>query len=241
MKPVVFLPGFLGVAAEWVPVQERMTSEVTSRAMALPTASDWESGIREILTQLPAVSFLVGYSMGARLALGCALAAPTRFTGLGFISGNPGLRQEERATRWQQDETWAKQIEGVPWQRFLSDWYNQPVFDSVSADERAAWIRQRTELNRSEQAHRLRCFSIAKQPDYWAQLAGLQVPTLVLVGEKDAKYREIARQMTAHQPKLTVQIVDGAGHAVHRERPREVAKALTRFMTKHDLQETNHE
>jgi hypothetical protein len=49
----------------------------------------------------------------------------------------------------------------------------------------------------------------------------LHIPVLLIVGELDTKFTEIARSMAQALPQSQLCIVPGAGHAVHLEQPEE--------------------
>jgi 2-succinyl-6-hydroxy-2,4-cyclohexadiene-1-carboxylate synthase len=51
------------------------------------------------------------------------------------------------------------------------------------------------------------------------------VPITLLAGERDAKYRSIAAAMAERIPHARLVTVEGAGHALHLERPDTVAAA----------------
>ena len=76
MTPLVFLHGFLGSPAEWQPVVEQLPWAGPKQAVSLPLADSWQQGLQRIAESLPAECILVGYSLGARVALAIALAYP---------------------------------------------------------------------------------------------------------------------------------------------------------------------
>ena len=53
---------------------------------------------------------------------------------------------------------------------------------------------------------------------------------LLVVGKKDRKYAEIAEAMRERIPGSEVAEVDGAGHCVHLEKPKEFAALAERFL-----------
>jgi 2-succinyl-6-hydroxy-2,4-cyclohexadiene-1-carboxylate synthase len=52
------------------------------------------------------------------------------------------------------------------------------------------------------------------------------MPVLLIVGEYDHKYREIAQRMVQALPDGRLEVIAGAGHAVHLERPAAVAALI---------------
>ena len=53
------------------------------------------------------------------------------------------------------------------------------------------------------------------------------MPVVLVVGERDQKFRTIAEQMVSAIPAARIVIVPGAGHAVHLEAPELVATLVT--------------
>jgi 2-succinyl-6-hydroxy-2,4-cyclohexadiene-1-carboxylate synthase len=47
-----------------------------------------------------------------------------------------------------------------------------------------------------------------------------------VTGEHDEKFTRLAREMGAHLPKARLSVIEGAGHAVHLERPADLAMLL---------------
>jgi 2-succinyl-6-hydroxy-2,4-cyclohexadiene-1-carboxylate synthase len=67
--------------------------------------------------------------------------------------------------------------------------------------------------------------SLAVQPDLRAQLRARRYPFHYLCGERDAKFRAIARDVAA-----TTHIIHHAGHNAHRENPAAVVSCLAQFL-----------
>ena len=82
-------------------------------------------------------------------------------------------------------------------------------------------------------ASSLRLAGAGAQEPLWRRLGELgqqALPVLLLTGELDLNYRRHAQRMAALiRPTARLEVVDGAGHACHLERPLAVAEAITRF------------
>ena len=59
----------------------------------------------------------------------------------------------------------------------------------------------------------------------------MRAPTLLLTGERDAKFTDIARAMAAEIPLVWGHSFPGAGHAPHLESPEEWAREVTSFLS----------
>ncbi len=73
----------------------------------------------------------------------------------------------------------------------------------------------------------LRMLGQGVQPSNWERLRELSMPTLLIVGELDAKYVAIAHRVAAAVDDARVEVIAGAGHACHLEQPDAVAHLLT--------------
>jgi 2-succinyl-6-hydroxy-2,4-cyclohexadiene-1-carboxylate synthase len=241
MTPAVFLHGFLGSPDEWQPIFDGLDRSRPVRTATLPAADSWPLGIEQLVASLPERFVLVGYSMGARIALGVTLEFPQRVRGLCMIAGHPGLPPREREARRLHDDTLAQRLLHSPPSEFLDAWYRQEVFASISEATRTVWVRQRQSLDRSDQANLLRCYSLGVQPDFWSRLGQIAVPAQIVVGELDGKYVAIARAMQRQAPQMQLTIVPRAGHAVHREQPAALREVLQAFLAHLPQEEHEHE
>jgi 2-succinyl-6-hydroxy-2,4-cyclohexadiene-1-carboxylate synthase len=176
----------------------------------------------------------VGYSMGGRVALAAAVAAPERVRRLVLESASPGLEEAAaRKERREEDEALATRIErlGMGW--FVDYWMGQPIFDSQhrlsmkSLEEtRALRLRNRP----SGLIAALRGYGLGAQPSYWGALSSLRHPTLVLTGALDEKFTAIGARMAKVLPRGTHHSVENAGHAIHFEDPEGWLAQVTTFL-----------
>lgn len=187
-----------------------------------------------LVDSFDAASFsVVGYSMGGRLALYLASIYAMRMDALVIESASPGLRTDaERVERRASDERWARMLKEQGTASFLDAWYRQPLFESLAAraDLLTAVKASRMQNVPGELARALHGFSVGNQPPLWDEWRGNHIPTLVVAGELDAKYRAVAREMGAMCDAARVAIVPGAGHNVHEEAPDEYNCTVLAFL-----------
>lgn len=177
---------------------------------------------------------LLGYSMGGRVALSFAASHPERIDTLILESASPGLADAaERESRAAADNGLADTIDQDGLDRFVDYWECLPLFasqkllpESVRADLRT----QRLKNNPRGLANSLRGMGTGVQPSLWDALASLDFPTLLIVGELDTKYTDIAKQMVKRLPAAKVALFKGAGHTVHLERPEAFDKRVLEFL-----------
>lgn len=166
---------------------------------------------------------VLGYSMGGRVALHLALAAPARVRALILESTSPGIVDPaERAARVQSDEGLADSIEREGIVAFVARWESQPLF--ASQHRLPKDVQERLRAERMHQrprglANSLRGMGAGAMQPVWDRLGELGMPVLVIAGELDEKYVTIARRMGERLPHAQVETVAAAGHAVHLEQP----------------------
>jgi 2-succinyl-6-hydroxy-2,4-cyclohexadiene-1-carboxylate synthase len=73
------------------------------------------------------------------------------------------------------------------------------------------------------------------QEPLWASLPLLALPTLLVVGEEDMKFRGVAAAMAARMARAQVAIIPRAGHAAHVENPAAFNARVLRFLTQEPL------
>ena len=178
--------------------------------------------------------YLFGYSMGGRLALYLAINFPTRFEEIILESASPGLKSKvERSLRYQSDLKLANKLENSNYEEFLSNWYSQPLFESLRQHDNFEKVKQRRlENNRLELAKSLRNLGIGNQPSLWGKLSNHQIPTLLMVGEYDDKFQAINTEMAELCQVAKVKIIPESGHNIHWENPSEWIESIINFLVK---------
>jgi 2-succinyl-6-hydroxy-2,4-cyclohexadiene-1-carboxylate synthase len=178
---------------------------------------------------------VLGYSLGGRVALHYAVAAPERVAALILIGASPGIPDEaERRARREADEALARDIERDGVAAFVDRWERLPLFASqatLPAEVRASLRAQRLRNSPTGLANSLRGMGAGSQPSLWDRLPGLHVPTLLIAGELDAKYCDLARKMAAAMPAARLALIPRAGHAAHLEQPAALATAVHDFFS----------
>jgi 2-succinyl-6-hydroxy-2,4-cyclohexadiene-1-carboxylate synthase len=243
---IVFLHGFLGNRDSWneiIPLLSKnyycITIDLPGHGQTLPeensqyTMSYCSKLMVRLLDNLKIQKFsLVGYSMGGRLGLFVALNYPNRINRLVLESSSAGLKtKKERIERQKSDENLAQELENAPLEQFLHKWYSQPLFDSLKQNQKRfqQLMDKRKKNNPMGLAKSLRFMGTGVTGSLWGKMADLKIPTLLIVGEYDHKFQEIAKNMSAKSKKITVVSVAGAGHNVHLEQPGKYAQILKSF------------
>ncbi len=188
-----------------------------------------------ILRQLNvAVADVVGYSVGARIALQMAATRPEIVGRLVLESPSAGIADPvARAARRASDEDLARLLERDGIEAFVVRWESLPVFvaDSVMspqarADLHAARLRNRP----AALAASLRGAGQGSMQPLFDRLPSIRARTLVVAGALEPIGLERARTIAAAIPKARLKVIAGAGHAPHRENPQQFLSAVADFL-----------
>jgi 2-succinyl-6-hydroxy-2,4-cyclohexadiene-1-carboxylate synthase len=144
-----------------------------------------------------------------------------------LVGAGPGLADAgERAARRAADERLADEIEQSDIESFARRWALTPVLAGLPDALAARAHEDRLRNSPAALARALRGLGTGALPSLWERLGEVRVPVTLVVGERDARFRQIAQRMADALPAARVAVVPGAGHAVHLEAPRVVAGLL---------------
>jgi len=221
--------GFTQTHRSWTTVEARLPSDWDVQGIEVPDGLDFSS-TAEAVGMRGGTGTWVGYSMGGRLCLQLALDRPDLVDRLVLVSSSPGIeRAPERAERRAADERLAHEVELVGVDVFLERWLSQRIFETLPPE--AAMVDDRRKGNTVHRiAHQLRALGQGSQPSLWPRLGELGMPVLIVTGAYDRKYSEIGERMTAAIGGARLETIAKAGHAVHLERPVEVAELLASWV-----------
>jgi pimeloyl-ACP methyl ester carboxylesterase len=113
---------------------------------------------------------------------------------------------------------------------FLEAWHRQPLFATLEEGMVESLVEKRERNDPHELAKSLRGMGTGSQPSLWEELKTLHTPTLAVAGELDGKFAGMAREMAERSPRISIEIVSGAGHNVRVEAPGEYSKLFGEFL-----------
>lgn len=235
-QTVVLLHGFGGTHRAWDGVVALLSRE-RYRSLAIDLPGHGEAAdaprpitfggcVEHVLARAPERFVLCGYSMGGRVALHVALAAPERVQRLVLVASSAGIEDErERAARRDSDELLARQLEEGPYERFIECWRCQPLFadEPPEVAERARADQRRN--SPPALAAALRGIGTGEMAPLWDRLGELSMDVAVVAGERDRKFRALGRRMVELLPRGELVVVSG-GHGLPLESPAGVVQAL---------------
>jgi 2-succinyl-6-hydroxy-2,4-cyclohexadiene-1-carboxylate synthase len=234
-ETVVLLHGFGGTHRTWDGVAARLDAE-RYRPLALDLPGHGEAAderpvtfagcVAHVLAQAPERFVLCGYSMGGRIGLHVALAAPQRIARLVLVACSAGIEDDaERAERRRADATLAAQLDNAPFEQFIERWQRQPLF-ADDPPHVAQLAREDQRRNRpAALAAVLRGVGTGEMRPLWRALGGLTMPAAAIAGDRDGAYQALARRLARSLPHGQVAIVRG-GHRLALENPAAVARVL---------------
>lgn len=236
---VVVFPGFLSTTEDAALVARAGPFDL--RTVSLPSlvaAGDRDQAIARARSLIAPGDVVVGYSLGARIAMVALSDEQTRARarGLVLLSATRGVDDARaRAERAHLEAAWGETLRVLP-HAFVDTWRDQPIFRSL----------RETPAGRAQHARRA---ALASDPSTgrawgrgWAEvlalfgqgaalveeqtLAALTLPTVVVAGSLDLPYVSRAGELAAVIPGARTHVVDGAGHALLLEAADPVASII---------------
>jgi 2-succinyl-6-hydroxy-2,4-cyclohexadiene-1-carboxylate synthase len=234
-ETLVLLHGFAGTRHTWDRVVACMgTQGYLPLALDLPGHGDgaeqspitFAGCVEHVLASSPERFALAGYSLGGRIALQVALAAPRRVRRLVLVSSTAGIADAaERTERRRADRRLADELERVPFESFIERWRTQPLF---AGDPHEVGVLAREEHRRNRPralAAALRGIGTGEMQPLWGRLGELGMPVLVVVGERDQRFRALGERLSALAPDAKLTVLPG-GHVLALENPAALAAAF---------------
>ena len=234
--PVVLLHGFTQTARLWGSFGDLLAHDRTLIGIDLPG----HAGSSDVRADLPTTAGLVrdavratiggspcdllGYSLGARVALHVVTGTDLAVGRLILIGGTGGIEDPAtRDARRTADEATAAELEASgDVTSFIDRWVSSPMFSRL-ADAAQTGERQRNSA--AGLASSLRLAGTGTQEPLWNRIPLLVPALLALAGADDTRFAAHALRLAGSAPQGTASLIPGGGHAVHLAQP-EVAGRL---------------
>ena len=240
-KPLVCFHGFSESESTWDGIEipgyrliriDSIGHGRSARPMELTpyTLSQMLSDLHRVIYAVAGERYaLMGYSMGARLALLYALEYPEEVTHLVLESGSVGIEDEtERQERYAADRVLANRIREHDVQWFSETWAKLAIFQTQQSlpTKVQQQIQRRRLLNSPHAlAFTLEGSGQGSMPYVGHRLLELTMPVCYISGELDSKYTAIGAQYFGDIHR----IVSKVGHNVHVEAPEAYRQILKQF------------
>lgn len=170
------------------------------------------------------VRYIVGYSLGGRLALHAIQNNPKLWTKAVFVSTHLGLSiPEQRQARLKTDLLFSKRVQKDRWDRVLSSWNAQ------FQDNQKEPSRSNAEEDRKILAQALQNWSLGAQYDFRETLESMPVNQLWVAGEQDPKYLEILEEIPAISV-VKKAVIPASSHRILFEQPSLLKTSIESFL-----------
>jgi len=250
LQPIIFLHGFTGSANDWQNIIPQIDSNFLPVAIdlighgksSLPADSKFYSAqsiafqIKSLIEKLKlSRPIICGYSMGGRAALSYAVCCPENFKALILESSSPGIiNDRERNEREKSDRQLADTILKDGIEKFVDHWMNIPLFktqESLPPKIIEQIKKEKLKNNPTGLANSLLGFSAGVMPNYYPYIHKIIQPTLLITGALDQKFTDINSLVNGKIINSRHEIVQGAGHNVHLERPEDFVTLVNQFLS----------
>lgn len=192
---------------------------------------DWAAKFCQEVEAQPATRrFLLGYSLGGRLALHAVIHAPHLWAGAVIVGADPGIRPHQtdaRAAQLARDRSWAHRFLSEPLSEVMKDWNQLPLFGGRPGPP--------CDISPYRQAIAAAfvCYSKGTQDDLRSHLQNLHHPPLLYItGSQDLKYTQIGQQLSQTCPNLQHAVISQARHRVPWDNPTEFRLRILTFLNK---------
>lgn len=228
MTPILLIPGLVCTAelfAHQIPhlwTRGPVTVASTLGGDSMGAIAD------DILANAPPRFALAGLSMGGYLAFEILRRAPERVMRLALLDTSPRPDTPEQSER---RRGLIARLETEPFEAVIG-----PVLRGLPAPARRedeALFQTNLRMARAigPDGFRNQTLAIIGRADSRRDLAGIAVPTLVLVGAEDALTPpEVAREMADAIPGARLSVIPDSGHVSTLEQPEAVTRALTDWL-----------
>jgi 2-succinyl-6-hydroxy-2,4-cyclohexadiene-1-carboxylate synthase len=237
------LHGFTQTGRLWGPFGDLLAQSHTLVALDLPGHGDSGSVRADLPTTAGLVAEaartavgdepcgLLGYSLGARVALHVALGTDLALSAAVLIGATAGIENPaERAQRRESDEVLAAELEASgDVEHFVDTWLHGPMFERLAKSD-AASRSERLRNTAPGLASSLRLCGTGSQEPLWDLLATLACPVLAMAGSDDTRFASHALRMAHLAPLAVASLVPGGGHAVHLAQPEQAARIVRHWL-----------
>jgi pimeloyl-ACP methyl ester carboxylesterase len=232
--PLLLTHGYSASAGMWKPNVDALSADrlvVTwdvrghgeSASPDEPTAYSQELSIGDMVAILDACGIeraaIGGLSLGGFLSLAFRLEHPDRTAALLLFDTGPGFNRDEPREQWNEMA------------RGFAASFDERGLDALVASPEVAG----GEHDPAGLAHAARGILTQHDNRVIASLAGIDVPTLVVVGEHDRQFLNAADYFAAKIPGAVKHVIANAGHASNIDQPAEFNRVVTAFLGRHSL------
>jgi len=228
-QELVFIPGLLSDEAFWQPTLEKLNVQHKTRIVDVSKLSSIEGAAGDLWKQVEGDAILVGFSLGAWVALAAYKLFPERCRGLVLISSAPGSLTEKTRRHFQQ---YIEQIESGQFEDFLAADFALDVADENQSNDA---LKERFFKMMRAQGPRIGISQLNAMLQFkgdFSNLRRVKCPTILVRGERDMSLNvKRQEQMREEIPMCELVVVSRAAHYVPIENPRDFAENLDGWLS----------
>ena len=244
--PLALLHGFTQTGRLWGGFGEHLAQAFTLVAIDLPghggsdavradlpaSARLVADAVRATIGEVPCA--LVGYSLGARVALHVLTQTDLPVSRAALIGATGGIEDPAaRATRRRSDEASADELEASgDVDGFVARWLRGPLLERLGDQADPA---ERLRNTAPGLASSLRLCGTGTQEPLWDAMRGIPCPLLALAGTDDTRFVAHALRLARDAPAGVASLVPGGGHAVHLAQPDHTGRIVGHWLQTVDV------
>jgi 2-succinyl-6-hydroxy-2,4-cyclohexadiene-1-carboxylate synthase len=168
----------------------------------------------EIARGMDAPRVLLGYSQGARLALGMLAHSPQLFERAMLVGVEPGLETDtarRERVRWEHEVAHILEVDGL--EAFWTYWNALPVLAKTRVDPSSqSELARRNQLTAPGLAWAVTTLGLGSMPNFWPVLGDIPTEVDIVVGELDSKFLPVAQRAKRALQHSHLHTIAGAGH-----------------------------
>jgi len=246
-KPlVIFIHGFMGNHDDWDYFAQALANKYYCVSLDLPghgnsplSSQSFEElsfNLKNVIQSLnKSKCFLIGYSLGGRVALDLFSRYPDLISGIILESCHPGLKSEkEKMLRIKSDEKLFSNISNQNKEdffKFLNKWYELPLFGNISKQKKFTELLKRRMKNDPKKLKSVMSFfGLGNQGYFFPKIYKSKTPILYISGDQDKKYTKIGQLLQKDSQFLNHSIIEDASHNTHFEKPLQFENLVMNFL-----------
>lgn len=198
-----------------------------------PPAPDFAAEVGRLLDlaeTLPTPRRLLGYSQGARVALGLLAEHSQLFHSALLVAPQPGYQTpEERLARRAVEDRWIAELEDEGVDAFVDRFSQLPLFGPPRQNDRSE-RPDRYRHTADGLVTALLVLGASQMPNLWPSLPGIRCPVELWVGALDGKFEAIAEDMRSSLPQARLVRFPAAHHNPILDAPDAAREALSAWL-----------
>ena len=246
-KPaLILIHGFLGNINDWTPYLPQLQKQFNCLTLNLPGHGNnhpeehhyhfdiiTENFLTLLKTHNISSCYVLGYSLGGRVAQHIAFKYPHVIKKLILESASPGLLVEtDKNKRLAQNDEWVHTLKKVPLNTFLNQWYQQPLFSTLqnNPEQYKKLLKNRQNNCVKGIIRSLIQHSPTNYKSHWQHLHLLPSNTLYITGNEDKKYVQIGHLIKKKAPHIQIVTLPHCSHMAHFENPQTFFDTCINFL-----------